>query len=747
MAITLLPSGPQTAVTNIPLCFNASSVVTIPQEDWRNIDLPSSGTNWTYTSTDSVYKKTGGSNNSRDADAVVSTPINPLQPFTIVGTNWTFSTPGGANNNTHAYVGIVVDDDLTNKTYAFQFLKYCNSNNSSCNATSGSDWIGTVKAGASDPYFRTVNFKENFRVRSNGISLYYEHQQAGIWLTDYITTLPAGTSYKFVVGALYVNNEAYFVKTFKGSFTGSVPLYYTAPLGGTLTGTGNSQCFYSDTPGLYQVCVNNDYDEELCVDVEVGDLYFIPNELDCGGCVFTDTEVTFQSNGQQNGTLTATAGTVIDSLTWIAPSFPTTVTLRYEIGDVFEECEINVVPRLEVANVEGNTITGLLPGDQFQLITNYDPPYGQVVWYNLDCPNIVTPDGLLTIPQVLSSNCFGALDCTIRVVLVDIEGEACDNLIADIPTTPIITLVAADSETEVTAEWTESGGCGFGYNYIDLRIIVEPMYPTPDLGGPQYVKWAPQTPDFRVISNEFEGGCDETYIRNPVPIYRWQADYDGLPYGQPCAPAVCCDEPQGAPLGILPESRTASILDDFWNFVYGTHGYFTLIEPRTGRVWQRVKFEEEMTRDHTTWNTVQSRNVSLIWRPCCDSQPAGGTCSHLQTTRDLIFPTIPENVAASVQTPYWIQVTWLASKDNVGIQGYEIEINGVVTNIGHTLTYNHKPVTPFTLYTYRVRAYDFDNNRSLWSAPAIISTTDGAPVLVVEGGEQVQEGGEDVVEV
>jgi hypothetical protein len=294
-------------------------------------------------------------------------------------------------------------------------------------------------------------------------------------------------------------------------------------------------------------------------------------------------------------------------------------------------------------------------------------------------------------------------------------------------------------------------GSNEGYAiFIDLRIIVEPIYPTPDLGGPMYNKWKPEVPEYRVITNTNEGGCDETYLRNRVATYKWTVEYTGLTYEEPCAPQLCCDQDIGFVGGFSPDFQTAKVLDNFWNFVYGTYGHFTLIEPRTRKKWLNVRFETNMTRDHDRWKNEQQRTVTLMWTPCCDTDPLGGVCPHSTTVKDVIPPTVPQNFI-SFESENSVQLRWDASQDNVGVKGYEIWVNGDIIDIGHVLVFNHNNLPEGSTHTYKVRAYDFSGNKSAWTAHLIVTTNDGiTPEFgddVLEAGEFVVENGESVIEI
>jgi hypothetical protein len=655
MALVISPSGDQKLVTDLPRCFSGSAIRILNQEDLRPLDIPASGPNWTYDSSSQIFKKTGGGS-PVVTSAQSDTLVYGKQPFYILGANINFVTPGVPNNNSHCYIGV---RDDANTPYFMEVMKYCN--NQSCGAVGGSNWVLSVRIGYNIVHIRSVNYNEKFYVRSDGVNLYFEHIQGGVTITDHVIALPETTQWKFEVGAIYQGNEFSLVSTYKGYYQGAVPIgWYTVGAGATLTGAPNGdQCFSAPTPGTYQICIVDDYDPDpLCVNIEVDDLYFNPIDYECGACIFTNQTIEFESNAGLAGTLTVVdgddvpQGTVIDALHWQAPNEPVTVTATYTLGSDSITCEINVIEEFEVTNVEGDTILGLVPGDTFQLKTNYDNG-GEVIWENINCQNLVSSTGLITIPKNYRDTCFGSVDCTIKAHVLSIPGGECDNLVYG-------------GANEITKE---------------LRVYVEPTFPTPELGGPTWLKWKPDVPDFRVISKTFEGGCSETYIRNQVPTMRWVVTYDGLRYDPNPCETPCCDDPNLTFLnGIDPQFQNARVLDDFWMFVMGESGYFTLIDPRTHEVWRRVRFENRMGRDHSNWSRSQNRSLTLIWEPCCAGSPKGGECIHFTTRTDTIPPTVPTNlVLTALPNP---SVDYGITTFTVNTPGSYFRINGVSPNPG-----------------------------------------------------------------
>lgn len=705
--ITISPNENVQGVVGIPTCFEAIATIVIPQEDERYIDLPSSGTNWTYTA--NVWKKTSGGLDVDDAPARVANKIYSFQPFYISSLNLTFTTPAAPNRKYSSYVGV---QDSAGNFYGWLVYKDCgNQSPTNCNSTtsgnSNQNWKAYFLAADSNmgAVPNGVNASEQFRLRSDGINFYWDwYTSAGAthnrWILGIWTmTIPTTENFTFFLNSRYVNNEWHYVRTFRGSYQGTVPTIWSAPLGGTILGTGDKRCFQSNVAGNFNVCVESEFDDPVCVDIAINPLYFRPTDRPCGACAFTGEVLTFESNGGYTGTLTATAGTVIDALTWQAPGTPQSVTLTYTIDEEEVTCQIDVIDRVKIYNVEGDTIRGLVPGDVFQIRTNYDVENWtgseplNLVWTNVDCPNLVQPNGLVVIPKIYSDSCYGAKDCYIEAALVNVPGSTCNNFTT-----------------------------GANQYKIRLRIIVDPVFPTPDLGGPVPAKWKPETPEYKVVVNNFEGGCDETYLKNRVAIRRWSVDYRNLmlDYDNPCDPTPCCNPEEQYVNGMGPQFHHARILDDFWNMVAGTSGYFTLIEYRTGKVWRHVRFEGTMERDHINWRRTQSRTFTLVWSPCCASEPKGGVCPH-HTIKDVIAPTTPDNLTAVAASPYNIEVMWDAATDNIGVQGYQLMIDGVVVDLSNRLYYNHR-VEMGSTHTYRVRSYDFDGNFSQWSDPVSETT-------------------------
>lgn len=453
----------------------------------------------------------------------------------------------------------------------------------------------------------------------------------------------------------------------------------------------------------------------------------------CCFCVFTSQIVDF-TNNSSDGVLTATGGTILSNTQWQAPSLPgiydIIITSDSINGTIQVVNTITVVQELKLVDTP-EVINYLLPGDSMSLKTNY--PVQDVVWETLDCEvPIVTPNGFLKINTNVADKCFGSLNCTIRANLI-IQGI-----------------------------------CSTLESHVDIKIIVNPVYPTPDHCGPDIIKWLRETKDFRVLITEFEGGCDETHIRNKVPIVRWTINYDGLPNYlnkdttcpncTKCATICGCNDlsQMNALSGCHPILKSSNRLDDFWNLVYGQYKSFTLVDHDTQEIWYNVRFDDKMSTDHRHRRTSGSRNVKLVWKPCCSSAPAGGTCSkhgvfnYVPVRRPSCIsgvPGIPIIISVENSCNSSIVITWNKSCTEIGIAKYQIKVNDsqIIDVLGDSNTASEL-FNLNLIHSFSVRAVDIAGTYSEWSPTVKSSISQGNYIYVTENGISITENGSCVID-
>jgi chitodextrinase len=86
---------------------------------------------------------------------------------------------------------------------------------------------------------------------------------------------------------------------------------------------------------------------------------------------------------------------------------------------------------------------------------------------------------------------------------------------------------------------------------------------------------------------------------------------------------------------------------------------------------------------------------------------------------DTIAPSTPTALVATVVSASRIDLSWLASTDNVGVTAYRVFRGGaLVAALGNVTTYQDGSLSPSTSYVYTVQALDAAGNASAQSSPA-----------------------------
>lgn len=102
----------------------------------------------------------------------------------------------------------------------------------------------------------------------------------------------------------------------------------------------------------------------------------------------------------------------------------------------------------------------------------------------------------------------------------------------------------------------------------------------------------------------------------------------------------------------------------------------------------------------------------------------GSTTQPPPPQTDTTAPSVPANLSATPASSTGINLAWTASTDAVGVTGYKIYRGGVQIATSPTTSYSNTGLTPSTVYTYSVSAYDAAGNTSAQSAN--VSATTGA---------------------
>ena len=125
---------------------------------------------------------------------------------------------------------------------------------------------------------------------------------------------------------------------------------------------------------------------------------------------------------------------------------------------------------------------------------------------------------------------------------------------------------------------------------------------------------------------------------------------------------------------------------------------------------------------------------TFVTQPAIPAVPAtpATPASTLPLGPDTVAPSMPTGLSATAISPSQINLSWTASTDNVGVDGYKIYRNGVlwyqVTQLNYvsSLTaYADTGLSSNTSYSYYIQAFDTAGNVSLATAKIYVTTKSG----------------------
>jgi chitodextrinase len=99
--------------------------------------------------------------------------------------------------------------------------------------------------------------------------------------------------------------------------------------------------------------------------------------------------------------------------------------------------------------------------------------------------------------------------------------------------------------------------------------------------------------------------------------------------------------------------------------------------------------------------------------------PASATVTTTARTPGYVGPSVPEALAASVQTGRRVRLSWKASASNAGVVAYDVLRNGAMVGTTARTSFVDRPGRG--TFTYRVRARDTAGNVSQLSVAVDIS--------------------------
>ena len=130
-----------------------------------------------------------------------------------------------------------------------------------------------------------------------------------------------------------------------------------------------------------------------------------------------------------------------------------------------------------------------------------------------------------------------------------------------------------------------------------------------------------------------------------------------------------------------------------------------------------------------SWDTTKSSNGTHNLRAIAkDTSGNTGTSASVgvtvnSTPPDTTPPSVPSGLAATPVSTSQINLSWIASTDNVGVTGYKVFRGGAQIATSATTTYQDKSLAAATTFTYSVAAIDAAGNTSAQSSSVSASTS------------------------
>ena len=111
-----------------------------------------------------------------------------------------------------------------------------------------------------------------------------------------------------------------------------------------------------------------------------------------------------------------------------------------------------------------------------------------------------------------------------------------------------------------------------------------------------------------------------------------------------------------------------------------------------------------------------------------NTSPQSATVSATTEAPDTTAPSVPVGLVATVKGLEHIDLAWFASMDagGSGVAGYTVFRDGVQVTLATATSYSDSGLSPSTLYSYTVAAFDGTGNTSAQSAA--VSATTNAPI-------------------
>jgi Concanavalin A-like lectin/glucanases superfamily/Phosphoesterase family/Pectate lyase superfamily protein len=128
--------------------------------------------------------------------------------------------------------------------------------------------------------------------------------------------------------------------------------------------------------------------------------------------------------------------------------------------------------------------------------------------------------------------------------------------------------------------------------------------------------------------------------------------------------------------------------------------------------------------------TVKPSTATTYSVSCTGSGGTAKASTTLTVTADTTPPSVPTGLTATAVSSSQINLTWIASMDNIGVTGYKIYRNGTQVGTSNTTNDSDTGLAQSTSYSYAVAAYDAAGNTAAQSS-AVSALTQ--PVIATIG--------------
>lgn len=153
--------------------------------------------------------------------------------------------------------------------------------------------------------------------------------------------------------------------------------------------------------------------------------------------------------------------------------------------------------------------------------------------------------------------------------------------------------------------------------------------------------------------------------------------------------------------------------------------------PVATNTWTSADVTPLASSGHTLNLAVATTNITAL---ALASRESGATSPQLvvetSNSNDTEAPSTPTGLAANPASPTRIDLSWNASTDDVGVNGYDVYRDGQTTPLatlpGSTLSFSDTPVASGATHSYTVDAFDAAGNHSPASG-SVSATTPDAP--------------------